>query len=197
MTVTKPDGSTFPGTWNSVTNRLDFSFEYWEPVGFDPAPVGEFEVVTLDETSTVEYTRGDTTLTGTLVRSTLTFPSETWTASWIALGRFAHASFLNGVPSYRWNSVEDELFGDRYNGTFESISTDIQIDRIVWDLNDGTQNIWTTQPPTATYSGSFSGSTITWSVGGEQPWTVDQLTETSRTQQLVCLLYTSDAADDS
>ena len=185
VTVTKPDGSTFLGTWNSVTNRLDFSFEYWEPVGFDPAPVGEFEVVTLDETSTVEYTRGDTTVTGRLVRSTLTFPSETWTASWIALGRFAHASFLNGVPSYRWNSVEDELFGDRYNGTFESISTDIQIDRIVWDLNDGTQNIWTTQPPTATYSGSFSGSTITWSVGGEQPWTVDQLTETSRTQQLV------------
>ena len=125
------------------------------------------------------------TVTGELTDKTLTFPDETWQADWTALGRFAHSSYdSSNNLVYRWNSVGETLYGDRYNGTFEKVRTDLQIDRIVWDLEDGTQEIWTTQPETTQYQATLTTNhdQITWNVG--TAWNVDTLTPTTRTQTL-------------
>ena len=124
------------------------------------------------------------TVTGQLTDKTLAFPNETWQADWTALGRFAHSSYdSSNNLVYRWNSVGETIYGDCYNGTFEKVRTDIQIDRIVWDLEDGTEEIWTTQPETTQYQATFNNDQITWNVG--TAWTVDTLTPTTRTQALV------------
>ena len=77
VTITKPDGSTFGGTWSSNDNRIVFGPTYWEPQGIAVTPSGIMTMVSLGVTSQVQYTHANTTETGNLVDKTLTFPSET------------------------------------------------------------------------------------------------------------------------
>mgnify|MGYP003328350766 CR=1 FL=1 len=58
VTITKPDGTTFGGTWSSNTNRIVFGPTYWEPANFAVAPSGIMTVTSINDegTATVQYT---------------------------------------------------------------------------------------------------------------------------------------------
>ena len=40
VTITKPDNTTFTGTWSSANDRIDFGPTYWQPQNLIVAPTG-------------------------------------------------------------------------------------------------------------------------------------------------------------
>ena len=62
----------------------------------------------------------------------------------------------SGKPDLRWNSVGEQLTGDRYNGTFEPASASgSNLGQIVWNISSTQDDVWTTPGNVQTYTANF------------------------------------------